>query len=174
MGDNSEMNGKKKKAILDNLYYNVGKQKYDFKVCGLIKKDGEIIPTKWKKFSEAVFPIDFDGTCEDWKAQKFFENINQREVFPNEIVLDLENKKQLKPTEKELKELGWFYVLYSTGSRGFHLHLRFKKEVSEKDIERIIKYFSADVQVTPGHMIALENYPHFKTGNLKEEIEDGN
>ncbi len=165
------MNGKIKKAILDNIYYNIGKQQYDFKVCGLSKKDGKIIPTKWQKFSEAVFPIDYDGACDDWRKQKFFEQINQREVLPNEIVLDLEDKKQLKSIVKELKNLNWKYTIYSTGSRGFHIHIYFKKELLGLD-ERIIKYFGADNQVVPGHMIALENYPHFKTGNLKEEIKN--
>ena len=166
------MDNKGKKAILDNLYYKVGKQKYDFKVCGLIKKEGKVIPTKWKKFSEAVFPINFDGSCANWKKQKFFEQINQREVLPNEIVLDLEDKKQLKPIAKELKEMQLSFKIFITGSRGYHIHILFNRKLTEREVGDIVGYFYVDLQVTPGHMIALENYPHWKTGNLKEELKD--
>lgn len=167
------MNGQIKKSILDNIYYNIGKQRYDFKVCALVKKGDKVIPTKWKKFSEAVFPIDFDGTCDNWSTQKFFEQINQREVLPNEVVLDLEDKKQLELVLKKLKKWEWEYHLYDTGSRGYHIHIFFKDSLSERHIKGVVRHFKADTQVTPGHMIALENYPHFKTGNIKKEIENG-
>jgi hypothetical protein len=88
-----------KKAILDKIFYEIGKQKYDFFVCGTFEKEGEKKFTKWEKFSETVFPINFNGDCIDWKKRKFFENINQRQILPCEIVLDLE--KERKEREKE-------------------------------------------------------------------------
>ena len=68
-----ETNSQSKKVWLDKLYYEVGKQQYDFELCGTYEKNGEKLFTKWKKYSECIFPIDFDRTCDNWKTQKFFE-----------------------------------------------------------------------------------------------------
>jgi len=151
------------KIWLDKLYYDIGKQQFDFKVCGLKKIGDEIIPTKWKKYSEVVFPVDFN---EGWKLKW----INQREIFPNEIILDLEEKKQLKPIIKELKELNCVFYIFLTGSRGFHINIFFNKKISNKERENFLKYFEVDLQIISGHMIALEFVPHWKSGKIKERI----
>lgn len=161
---------KNKKAFLDGLYYKVGKQQFDFFLCGTYKKGEETLFTKWKKYSECIFPVDFDGTSDDWKVQKFFEQINQRQIFPNEVVLDLEEKHQLKPIAEELSNWDVDFKVYSTGSRGYHIHIFFKKEVKNK--LKIIRYFGADEQKADEKtMIALENTPHFKGKGIKKEVE---
>ena len=123
-----------KKKILDNLYYNTGKQNFDFFLAGTYIKDGEKCFTKWKKYSECVFPIGMDGTSDDFKEQGFFEQINQRQIFPNEIVLDLEEKDQIKPVLEKLKSMKTIkpeeYKIYETGRRVWHLHIFFKYNIN--------------------------------------------
>ena len=164
-----------KKVILDNLYYNIGKQQYDFFLCGTYKKGDEIKFTKWKKYSECIFPIDADETSENenWKDEQFFKQINQRQILPIEVVLDLEDKDQLKPISKTLSE--WEQIkdfkIYSTGSRGYHIHIFFKEELSEKEKFKIIKFFGADEQKAGEKcLIALEGVPHWKSGKIKQEV----
>jgi len=165
------MDRRDKKKILDNLFYNIGKQQFDFLVCGLKKRDGEIISTKWKKFSDAVFPIDFDGTSSDYKEQNYFDNINQRQIFPNELVLDIEDPKKLNPIIKKLEIIGLIFQTYKTGSRGYHIHIIFKENIEEREKMFYIKKFGVDeMKAYTKTLIALENVPHWKTGNLKELI----
>ena len=164
---------KNKKAILDNLYYNIGNQEYDFFVCGtFINKEGEKCFTKWKSYSEAIFPIDFNGYCDDWKTQKFFEQINQRQILPNELVLDIEERENIKNIILRLKakKLNNFEV-WDTGSRGYHIHIFSKKQISTKTKEKLIKYFGTDILKSgEKNMIALEDCPHWKTGNIKRKV----
>lgn len=172
---------KEKKAILDKIYYEIGKQSFDFYVAGNYTKKGEIMFSKWKKYSDAVMPIDFDGKCnngkgDDWKKQKYFEQINQRQIFPNEIVLDLEETEQLEPIKKELnlmfknKECDNFKI-YFTGSRGYHIHLFFKEDFTEEEKLFILKKFGVDEQKASNkNLIALEGFPHWKTGKIKELV----
>ena len=165
---------RKKKIRLDKLYYEIGQQKYDFFLCGLKKdKEGEIISTKWKRFSKCVFPIDFDGTADNWEDRKFFEQINQRQILPCEVVLDLEEKELLKPTIEKLKKWEWEFSAFATGSRGYHIHIFLDRELSEREKLRIIKQFGADTQKASDKcMIALEFEKSWKTGRIKE-LENG-
>ena len=103
-----------KKVWLDTLYYSIGKQQYDFEVCGLWKKGEERKSTKWKKYSEVCFPI------EPWEDYKI-KWVNQRQILPIEVVLDLEEREQLKPIIKKLKEMGYTFYVFDTGSRGYHI-----------------------------------------------------
>jgi len=163
----------KKKALLDKLYYTIGRQNYDFLLAGTFEKNGKKGFTKWKKYSECVFPIDFDGKCTDWKKEKFFEQINQRQVLPNELVLDIEEKNKIAPIVKVLaksKHIEEFHI-YDTGSRGYHIHLFFKEKVEEDEKKFLINYFEADIQkASEKTLIALEDCPHWKTGILKKEV----
>ncbi len=162
-----------KKSFLDKLFYDVGKQNYDFFLAGTFKqKDGVTGFTKWKKFSECVFPIDYDGSCkEDWKAQKFFEQINQRQILPFEIVLDVEEKKQIKPIIEKLEKWGWEYSIWETGSRGYHIHLIGQRDLKEKEKEAIVRDLGTDMQKCSGKtLIALEHEKHWKTNKPKTEI----
>ncbi len=162
---------RKKKEWLENLYYKIGRQKYDFYLCGTYEKDGEKLFTKWKKFSECILPIDFDGTSDDWKVQKFFDGINQRQILPIEIVLDIEEKKQIKPIVKQLEKWKWEYSIWETGSRGYHIHIFVDEELSKEEKAKIIKTFGTDPQKdSEKTLIALGGVPHWKTGKIKREI----
>jgi len=156
--------GSKHKNYLDYLFYKIGNQGYDFELS-IMSKDKEVgaRSTKWRKYSELCFD------CENPKNIWWIENVNNRTIFPNEVVLDLEEKSQLQPSLLKLKALGWEYKAFSTGSRGYHIHIFFNREISEKEKLKIIKDFGADEQkASKKCMIALEFKPHWKTGKLKE------
>ena len=151
------------KSWLDYLYYGVGKQKYDFYIQ-YSEKEG--IKTKWRKYSEICF--DYENPKNKW----FLEHANQRQILPIEVVLDLEEKEQLDPVVKKLKEFNLIFYVFATGSRGNHIHLFFKRELSEKEKLQIIKYFGADLQkASKKCLISLEYAPHWKSGQIKQEVQ---
>lgn len=167
----------KKKSWLDNLFYKKNKQR-DFFVCGTY---GNRKFTKWKTYLSSVAIIDvLNLENNNWKDLEYFKQINQRQIFQHEIVLDIEDPNQLKPIIKQLKKWMWKdWFVYSTGSRGYHIHIYFDIKISDNDMSTIekaviIKKFDTDMQkCSEKNLIALEGFPHWKTGNLKEIIEYG-
>lgn len=157
------------KCWLDYLFYDIGKQNYDF-YLQYSKKDE--IMTKWKKYSEVCF--DYENPKNKW----FLEHCNQRQILPIEIVLDLEEKNQLKPTVQKLKKFNLMYYIFGTGSRGYHIHIFFNKELTSEEKSKIINYFGADTQKASNKtLIALEFAPHWKSGEIKQiykEYENNN
>ena len=155
-----------KKEWLDVLYYDIGKQQGDFFISGLKKTpDGEVISTKWKKYSEVCFPLNpWDYKKIDW--------VNQRQILPNEIVLDLEDKERILSIKEKLDRLFKDnYKIYSTGSRGYHIHIFFTQPISETDKKTWAKIFGSDLlKAGEKTMIALEDCPHWKTGMNKQEV----
>ena len=151
-----------KKAFLDYIYYELGKQQYDFYLqCS--KQDR--VMTKWRKYSEVCFD------CDNPKNKWFIENCNQRQILPCEVVLDFEDMTKLEVTLKELKGLNVYYYSYKTGSRGFHIHIFFNRVLEHFEKLAIIKHFGADEQkAVEKTLIALENAVHWKSGKIKEEL----
>lgn len=154
-----------KKEWLDHLYYDIGKQQYDFELCGMKKEGDKITTTKWVKYSKLIMPL---NSWDSWKI----DWVNNRTILPNEIVLDIEEKNKLKEVVDKLykyKFLGW--NVYDTGSRGYHIHLYFADAISKKTKEFFIREFGADMTKSGDRvMIALENCPHWKTGKIKKMI----
>jgi len=164
------------KAHLDNLFYEIGKQSFDFKVAQSYKaKDGSLKWSKWIQYIKAQ------------EDQKFMEKVNNRQLLDVEVVIDLdlsdgETKtdldKRFEKTLIELDKLELKYQAFFTGSKGYHIHLFFQRlrNFSRKDRERFREYFierfSGDLQKkTDNCMIALEFVEHWKkTGNPKELI----
>ena len=155
-----------KKTWLDKLYYGIGKQQYDFLLCGIrILPNGERRSTKWKPYSKICFPIDIE---EDYRIKY----INQRQILPIELVLDLEEESQLTPVVQKLKTFDYTFYIFSTGSRGYHIHVFFNEELTAEQKFYMIKYFGADEQLSSKkHMVALEHTPHWKSGKIKKEVE---
>ena len=149
----------RKKDWLDNLFYNIGKQQYDFSLQII---SGTMI-THRKKYSEVCFD------CDDPKNQWWLEKCNQRQILPNEIVLDLEDPAQLQITQERLKILGLTFSVFATGSRGYHIHIFFNHEISDDQRIKILQLFGADPQKTSKSMIALEYATHWKSGKIKEQ-----
>lgn len=149
-----------KKEFLDYLYYEVGNQKYDF-YLQFSKQDG--VKSKWRKYSEVCF--DYENN------KQFIEQCNQRQILPCEVVLDFEDKEKLEPTIKELKELVIYFYAYETGSRGYHIHIFFNRELTTQEKLAIIRHFGADEQkAVEKTLIALENATHWKSGKIKKEL----
>jgi hypothetical protein len=154
-----------KKSWLDYLYYKVGNQQYDFRVNGLKKKDDVVTSTKWKKYSEVCFPIDIG---EDWKI----EYVNNREILPCEVVIDLEEENGIKNVIEKLTADNLTFYVFKTGSRGFHIHIWFKESLTNEEKLGIVKRYGGDEQkANNGTTIALEYTPHFKTGKIKHLVE---
>lgn len=159
---------KDRKAWLDYLYYKVGNQQYDFELCGLKKVNGEVKATKWYKYSELCFPLDFN---EGWKINW----VNNRTIFPNEVVLDIEDKSLLDEVVEKLRKFKIKnYYIYETGSRGYHIHIFSTKPVTSDIKEFFCHKFGADVtKANERVMIALEWAPHWKSGKIKRLIMRG-
>jgi len=155
----------KKKKILDKLYYKIGKQRFDFEVCGLYKDTEGNIKSKWKWQPYSTIGFDINNN-----KQKFNE-INCRQILPNEIVLDIEEKERIKQIINKLHKYNFYYLCYDTGSRGYHIHLFFDEEIDEEEKGKFILIFNADImKKSKRNVIALENYPHWKTGKEKKLI----
>lgn len=164
---NKEDKYNQQKVFLDDLYYNIngkfriGNQQCDYDLCFMDKE--KEITTKWRKYSEICFD------CEDSKNKWFIEKSNNRTIFPNEIVLDLEEPERYKQVLDGLEEEGLSFRAFKTGSKGFHFHLFFSKELTEEEKLLLIKKYDCDTQKAGTRcMIALEYAPHWKTGNHKE------
>jgi len=152
-----------KKAFLDDLFYNVGKQKYDFELCYLSKEKD--IKTKWKKYSDVGFDI------ENQKNRRAIEIANNRTILRNEVVLDLDNPELFKKLLEQLDNDERYYKVYKTGSKGYHFHLLFDGELTPEEKLEIIKGYKCDTQkASERTMIALEFTPHWKTEKPKELI----
>ena len=150
------------KEWLDKLYYEIGKQNYDFELQ--IMKEGST-PSKRRKYSEVCF--DSDNPKNQW----FIENCNHRQLLANEIVLDLENKEKLNQVIDELKSSELNFYVYDTHSKGVHISIFFNREVTEKERLNFIKHFGGDIALASSrHMIALEGAEHWKSGKPKELI----
>ncbi|MDD4110187.1 MAG: hypothetical protein PHS54_01385 [Clostridia bacterium] len=154
-----------KKIFLDYLYYEIGKQQYDFKISGLNRTDKGNKSTRWFKYSEKIMPLNPD---ENYKI----EWINQRQILPNEIVVDLEERNTIKEVLEKIKSYDHTnYKIFDTGSRGYHIHLFFPKELTEKQKEKYLQRLGADTQLNSNkHMINLEYAKHWKSGKIKIEV----
>lgn len=160
-------------GFLNYLFYDLGKQQYDFNLYWMYKKGIDINGKKiysgkeWKKFSEVFFDP------ENPKNKWFIDRCNQRQILPIEVVLDLESMEEYKPALDKLKGFDLKYYSYTTGSRGIHIHIFFKRELSTDEKQKIIRYFGADMQkANTKTLIALEYSKHWKSGKIKEEIGD--
>jgi len=163
-----------KNALIGRLYYELSKQDEDFKLAIASIVDG---CPRWSKHRGFL-----DCCNDDW----FIAKCNNRSILKCEIVLDVdcktiqEAKIQRDFISHRLKEMNVKnFDCYFTGSRGFHFHI-FKPEwnyhLSKSEREQrkkdIIEQFQCDGMKAYEHtMIAMENCPHWKTGNKKELVE---
>jgi len=148
------------KAFLDYLYYDVGKQQYNFFLArAYLDKEGKPKYSKWRAY--------LDAQSDD----RFIANCNQRSILPCEVILDLESKERITPILAELKQLNLYFFAYDTGSRGYHIHLFFNRDMTTQEKLAIIRHFGADeMKASEKTLIALENATHWKSGKIKEEL----
>ncbi len=160
-----------KRAWLDFLYYKIGKQNTNFFLCGTY---GDRKFTKWRTYLDCVATLDEVNHNEKWEDRRFFEGINQRQILKNEIVLDLEEPERIKGIVKKIRawDSDLEFFVFETGSRGYHIHIFFPKAVTINEKEFLVKKLGTDIQkCSEKNLIALEYCPHWKTGNLKREVE---
>ena len=109
---------------------------------------------------------------------RFLDTVNNRTILPCEIVLDLDTTPSLLLFHQLCdfleKEYGFAYLAYTSGSRGFHVHIidgalldcttRLRQEMRKILIQKT----GCDLlKQSEKVMIALENAPHWKTGQPK-------
>lgn len=161
-----------KKNWLDYLHYNIDNQLGNLELAyTYLDKEGEKKYSKWKKY------LDCD--------ENFIKKADNRTILPNEIVVDIDIPKKpkndvhkeienkFKRVFEQIKEDWEFFSAYKTGSRGYHIHLFFDAELTPEEKRFVIKRYKADLmKATKRCLIALENWPHWKTGNIKTLIEE--
>lgn len=149
-----------KKAWLDTLHYNHDKQQGNLELAySYMDKEGNPKFSKWKKYLD----------CDD----KFVARANNRSILPNELVLDIEQPERFSEVLENVKSDFEFYSAYKTGSKGYHIHLFFDSKLSSDEKRSIISEYRTDEQKGSDRcLIAIENVPHWKTGNLKTLIEE--
>lgn len=156
---------KNKKKFLDWLYNLPGNNKRDFDLGGLFKdSNGKSQSSmKWIKYTQFCLEIQ--------KNISLLKKVNCRQVLPIEIALDLDEQTAIDDIDnilKKLEEYGFYYRCYKTGSKGYHIHLFFKNDVDKKTKEKFISYFGGDLsKKSKRNLIALEDWPHWKTGIIK-------
>lgn len=103
---------------------------------------------------------------------------NLRKQFPDEIVLDIEEKYLFDSIRVKLEDRNWSYKVWDTGSRGLHVSIRFNnlanqtQEVRERIRKYEISYFKTDMKMNKDNQwLAMEWSPHIKTSNVKRLID---
>lgn len=146
---------------LETLQYGkeYGNQQFNLEIAHAFKdEEGNAKFSKWKSYIE----------CDE----EFKSKANNRTILPNEVVVDLEEPERYEEVIQAIKKDFLYYQSYKTGSKGYHIHLWFDKALSSEEKKEIIRRYGADEQkATQRCMIALENVPHWKTGNPKNLVE---
>jgi hypothetical protein len=150
---------------------------YDPSLEYYIKKYGDFIVTCGRKKPEDEKPS-FDL----WKQvsnlpQEYIDRVNLRQVLPDEIVFDCEDLATKEKVVENLIKDNYNFAVWATGSRGFHIHM-FIPDIRIADIEMreliklvMIEKYGGDKKMKEAtRLVAVENRPHFKTGNKKECI----
>ncbi|MCF7798499.1 hypothetical protein K9M74_01200 [Candidatus Woesearchaeota archaeon] len=116
------------------------------------------------------------------KGIQFLNKANCRQVLPCEIILDMDDnisEERLNKICDELDNYGFTYKAYSTGSKGYHIHIfdddlvKYTEKSMHKIRHHLISKFQCDPQIASGNvLIALENVPHFKTGKVKTLVRE--
>lgn len=161
------------KRELDELFYKTGKQICNFSICTKFNNGGW---SKWIPYLEAQL------------KPSIWRGANNRQILFNEIVLDYDRtpdesadeiKARVMMITRKLDKEGYAYRAYFTGSKGYHIHLVFRElfllsKIERKNIKEqfIEKYNAEKLKGSERVMIAMENTPHFRTGNKKEIIKE--
>lgn len=159
----------KKKAGLDFLFYQMGKQCSDFWLTYTFIKGKEIFFTKWHTYMEVQ------------QNELLLRKVNQRTSLLNEIVLDFDGSwEEYLNLIKQLKKDDIEFLAYATIHRSAkHIHTIWDASMasmSEKNREqfrlRLINRYKCDPQLAiDKHMVALENCMHWKTGEIKQLVD---
>lgn len=185
---------KSKEQHLYHLYNNLGNK--DLKVSHMWKdKNNNTKSTKHIRYEEIMHHKRDEYIKKAGMTRKeFIDKVNQRTIIDNEIIIDideaLEENLTLKDTaevvnkilqQEELKDILYKYgykghKAYKSGGKGYHFHIYCKTLSLKSSRERrklrenIINACGGDVLIKGGHTIQLEYAKHWRTGNIKEEV----
>jgi hypothetical protein len=144
----------KSSEFLEEMY----KENGDFFIHYI--KENKPVWNKWILYSTAT------------EEQK--ETANLRQLAQCELLLDIEDPKELAKTVKDVRQDFKSFTVWKTGSRGCHISILIPKlkELPEEEREQIrlffIKKYNCDTtKKSDKTLVALEYAPHFKTGNHK-------
>lgn len=153
-----------KKGWLDYLQNTYG----DFKIAAAYQdQDGNPHWSKHRLYMDAR------------NDPEFLARVNNRTIFPTELVIDIENKTDIQQIKEKLEKYGVEVIskaaIFETGSKGYHIHI-FSSYLdpiinpnSKKIKKNILKELNADTAKANDYsMIALEFSPHWKTGKPKK------
>jgi hypothetical protein len=163
------------RAFIEHLSNKFG----DFKITRMTKtKEGDIFCSKHKLVSEC-----------NAENNDLLYTANNRQIFESEIVIDIDPAKDENPevtlwkfntTCQRLKNDKVNFRAYSTGSRGYHIHIicpfllgmtNYNRTKFRDKFLKIYQYY--DLAKNNNNVtIALEFSPHWKTGNPKKLIYD--
>jgi predicted transcriptional regulator len=151
------------------------------------KKREEYVGSLIKNFPDMKVHFINQLTKEIWRNDKTISELSKEEIEkinlikqqPNEIILDIEEKYKLPQIKDKLKAKAWDYEIWDTGSRGFHISVKFRN-LAQLDLElrdRIRKYIinefeTDDKMAKESQWMACPWSIHFKTGNYKLLVED--
>jgi len=175
-------------AYLFHLYNDLGdiglKVAYNYTTAS-----GDIGFSKWIPF-DVLMHLDTNDKVEgtfDTKEQ-FLRKVTHRTILDIEIMFDIDadpfgssDKKKIAAYStkycKLLKRKGYFFEVYFSGSKSYHISLIFpefrnySKHTVETIRRKILERVGADInKISSRTMIALEGVPHWKTGVVKEEV----
>jgi len=164
-----------KKLWLEQIANKFG----DFKIAFSKKVNGQHFYYKHRSIIEC---------SSDETLFYMFEQCNHRQIQPYEIVIDLDDEDSIAGVDKICDLLDKYretYFCFTTGSKGYHIHIiekSFVKSIIDRqkvriELYRIIKKqtgFDIDLQKASDKvLIAMENTPHWKTGNKKKLYRKG-
>lgn len=162
-------------ALLQNLANKYG----DFQVThSYINQKGDKIFSKWRSVNEL-------------SEKQYVPKVSHRQILPFEIVLDIDEPNKLEQSKRLFKSLAYFLslkcdlFLFSTGSKGYHIHIfaisDFKQDTYKRhktnnfllQLENIIKKYSNIfgldcLKISRNVLIALEFAPHWKSQKQKK------
>ena len=120
------------------------------------------------------------NVSELWTSDKgiqFLNKVNCRQVLPCEIILDMDDNISVERLNKicdGLDAYGFNFKAYSTGSKGYHIHIfeddlmKYSEQSRHKIRHYLISKHNCDTHIASGNvLIAIENMSHFKTGKQK-------
>lgn len=161
----------------------------DYKVAGrlqyLCNKYGDFkVAKSWKDTKGETHWSKHRSVMQCWETEEGIRWLNQvshRQILPCETVIDLDDNpsEQLLNTICDLLD-SWNekYAAYHTGSRGYHIHVLFKRlalqDMNKIDREKVRELFirsvTGDLAKMNEVMIALEDVPHWKSGVVKKMV----
>lgn len=148
----------------------------------LCNKYGDFkIARAWKDSKGEMHWSKHHSVMELWESEQginFLQTANNRQILPVEMVIDLDDHPTLERANyicDLLEKAQAHYEAYFTGSKGYHIHiwdhdlLALSQKQREKVRALLCAITGADMMKKSDKvMIALENAPHWKTGNKKQ------